>query len=172
MDLIKRNKTLTVLVIILIIMNASVLSIIWLNSPNETLLPPPPPKHRSPGDMVKFLKKELRLSDEQVSAFIQLRQKHFMEVNKIGQEMHGLKKQLMENIFTSNEINADSLSSEIGQLQSKLELITYKHFNELKKVCGEEQAIKLRKLLGGFFRDREVKKPPLGDPPPPPPVIE
>lgn len=169
MDLIKRNKTLTWLVVILIIVNVAVISFMWLNRPGESLLPPPPPpQNRSAGDLVKFLRNELNLNERQVKEFNELRRNHFTAVSTHAKEMHQLKKSLMDNVFLGKEINADSLSKQIGRLQAKIELETYNHFNDLKEVCGKEQVEKLRKILGGFFRDREVTKTPLGDPPPPP----
>jgi protein CpxP len=169
MDLIKQNKTLTWLVVSLIVVNIAIVSFMWFNRPGETLLPPPPPpKHRAPSDMVKFLRNELNLNKNQVEKFNELREQHFTTIDSLGKAMHSIKKQLMDNVFLDEKINADSLAEQIGILQAEIEIETYDHFIELKEVCGKEQAEKLKKILHGFFLDREVKRPPLGDPPPPP----
>ncbi len=167
MDLLNQNKFLKWLVIILALLNLGTLSVMWIGKPAATL-PPPPPSHGARDNMVGFLRNELKLNDEQVEEFSKLRDKHFLSAKKISREMHELKKSLMDNVFKNEPINKDSIATLIGKKQTQLELLTYNHFMELKEVCGKEQIHKLKKMLGGFFKDRELPPKSLRKRPPPP----
>ena len=77
---------------------------------------------------------------------------------------------MMDNVFKINgkNIDADSLAGEIGQKQAKIELMTYNHFQQLKKICDKEQAKKLKSLFEGQIDKERRNIPFLGTPPPPP----
>ena len=68
--------------------------------------------------------------------------------------MHDLKKEIMDELFTDqpNEEKLEGLTQKIGQLESKREMLTFRHFLNMKSVCTIEQKEKFQFLLHDVLR--------------------
>ena len=66
----------------------------------------------------------------------------------------------MDEIFNdkTDTTKAMQITDMIGKNQKKIEQITFKHFLDLKKLCGKDQVGKLHGLVDEFFR---IHLPPL-----------
>lgn len=150
MDFFSQHKFTTLTIILLVVLNLFTLSVILIR---EFRAPAPPDfPGQDPGRadrVMHFLRNELDLSRDQVKHFIQLRRNHFEAVQQIETEMKDIKKKMMDELFTAqpDEKKLEALAQTIGQLESRRELITFRHFMELKGVCKEEQREKFEFLL-------------------------
>ena len=76
---------------------------------------------------------------------------------------------MMDEIFNDepDTIKAMQIADLIGKKQTELERITFKHFSDLKELCGKEQLDKLRGLMDEFYRrnppERHETQPPPHD---------
>ena len=68
-------------------------------------------------------------------------------------------------MYAQKSVSMDSTLQAIGLLQQQIELVTYQHFENLRKICTPEQQTKLDKMLVGAVQHVLMSK---GDKPPPP----
>ena len=173
----KKVNILTISVVALFIINVLMLFMMWNKHPHDTDErfdhppfgdggPPPErgPHHRGPGE---FIQRELNFNETQQQQFKLLREAHHDSVKMLREQMKELKSQLF--VFdekSKNENSALKVATEIGGLQQKIELITYKHFAEVRALCNEEQKKKFDTIIKDVMRRMEPGVPP-GMPPPP-----
>lgn len=158
MDLFTKNRLSLWIIIILIVLNIFTLGTLWL----QRLKPFPPPPFvlkEIPGDIPFFLKRELKLTEQQIQQFIKYRDKHFRQSSAIREEIHQLRKLIMDELFAPepDTMKVEILAGEVGAKQVEFERLLFYHFQELKLVCRPEQQRKFRMI----FRDLiKVIKPP------------
>lgn len=173
MDILTQQKFLKWAVIILVIINLSTLTFLWVTKPV-----PPNKEMRPAGDekagpgLLHFLKEELKLNEAQADSILRIRNEQNMMIRPVIEKIHMTKKQLVDGVFENWDQDNDSLTSEIGWLQSKIEMMTFNYLERIKNVLGPDQKENLKKLVGGFFLndrrppDRELprgerKRPPV-----------
>jgi periplasmic protein CpxP/Spy len=151
MDLIKQNKFLSLIIVILVVLNVLTLSIIWMQSGYKNQ--PPSESGKQPPSSISLMQKQIGLNEEQTKNFEEMQKDLREQTRKVNDELDSLKLLLAEEIFDplTSENRADSLASKIGIYQSKLEFMRYKHFRALVKICTEEQRDKLRPVLKEFY---------------------
>jgi protein CpxP len=156
-------KSLYILVGILLLINVATMSFIWYTKiiTEQQINPPRPDNNRS------FLADELGFTGEQSQKFEVLKQEHRRGVEIILSETKELKDKLFDCIKTGNDSKAKELSGKIAEKQSALEILTYEHFKEVRKVCNDEQKVKFDKILVELIRGLETKSPPPNGAPPP-----
>jgi Spy/CpxP family protein refolding chaperone len=152
MDYFTKHKFLVAAIIILIIVNLGTIGII-LFSPH----PPFPPNGMKPGMQappqgLKFFEDELRLTGEQKTTFIKLRDEHFAQVRGLVDSMQKAKAEAYHELMQDNPDNkkADSLFEVSGKLQIQLDKMTFEHFAKLKSICTKDQLPAYNKLLEGL----------------------
>lgn len=133
--------------------NIGTLYLLW----TKEILPPgepAPPPREGHANFINFLREDLQFSDSQIQDYEQYRERHAVQTRELTNQIQDLKRELHNQIFKEhpNTIRADSLAEEIGKKQSQIEKITFAHFLDLKKLCGEEQQEKLHALLDEFHR--------------------
>ncbi|UTW62982.1 periplasmic heavy metal sensor [bacterium SCSIO 12741] len=125
-----RSRIVLILVVILVVLNVGVLSFFMFQ--------PHHPPHPRPD---KVLKDKLNLTEDQWVNYQALIQSHRLQMKAFQQQS----KQLHDEFFNQfgetqeQEQKADSLASEIGQLQTQIERQTYQHFSELRRLLSDEQ---------------------------------
>jgi len=161
---------LTVAVIGLLLLNLATLSMMWMHHPGPPMLMPsehgmpplPPGAPPPPPPPVAFLSDQLAFSDAQQKQFEELRDAHHDAVSKLEDQNRVLRKSLFDLLKKDvvDSTKADSVASQIGETQKKIELLTFKHFNAVKNICTDNQKIKFDDILDDLMH--------LLKPPPPP----
>jgi hypothetical protein len=93
-------------------------------------------------------------------------------MDRLRKESTGYRRQLFDNIKNKNTNNADSLTQLIANNQKQIELVTYKHFSQVRDICTDAQKTEFDKIIGDVTRmmNGPHPGPPPGDrqgPPPP-----
>lgn len=161
MDLTNQNKLKNLLIIALLVLNLLTVSIIWMQTSkrNEAL---PIEKDKRASESVNLIKKTLDLNEEQTQQLEKIRTYPLEQSKKYNDRLNELKKQLAEELFKdkSDTTLANSKAKEIGELQSKVEMIRFSHFKELIAICTPEQKEKLKPIVIELFG----RKPPKDKP--------
>ena len=104
--------------------------------------PKMPPRGNSQ-DLKQIISKKLNLDKEQQETYFELAKIHYELIAQIGQKQ----KPLIRDYFSAlkhDEQNLDvqdSLLSQINQFDRDKLVLTYTHFEDLKKVCNPEQLL-------------------------------
>jgi hypothetical protein len=167
MDWLAKQKTYAVLIFILILLNISILAILWIGRPKaERQMPQKPP------DTDMFLKKELGLNENQEELFKRSRKKLFESTRNLDEAIWIKKRELQTEAFKEkpDTLKVNAIIGEIASMQSQIEKYMFKHFSDMKESLNKEQLDKFRKL---FDESRKQKREPgyrdgQGPPPQPP----
>lgn len=140
-------KWMWVTIIVLAIFNIVPLTILWLNNHNEK------ERHGGGGRMHHFMEQELNLTDNQKIAFRDARSAHFMQTQKLSDSIRLEKQEINKLLFSANVDSAliKQHILRIAQIQTKLEWLTYQHFDRLRKMCTPEQSKKFEAALQEMF---------------------
>lgn len=171
MDWLTKQKTYVWLIILLLVVNLTTLTLLWLGRPG-----PPPFNNNDLPNTNKFLKNDLGLNDEQEKMFTQIRKAHFDSTGALNGELWLKRRLIQEEAFKDNPDTqiVNMLSNEIGNLQKVNEKFIFNHFLELKKVLNKEQLEKFKTIISKkekkrpqpFDGERHGPPPPDGMPPP------
>jgi hypothetical protein len=140
------------LVILLVVLNIGILATVWFKH-----FPPPPDEMRRPpnGEKVAdFLIEQLNFSAQQLADFTKLKQAHSQAVDSIresGKETHRL---FFENLKTEKQdtVMVNELAQAISANQMQIELVTFKHFEQVRKLCDEKQKEKFDEIIQEVLR--------------------
>lgn len=131
------NKTtlLTIAVIGLLLLNAAMLVFMF------TQWPPQGPPHGGKGGAADLIIEKLKLDDKQQLQFAELRKQHHSRVEALQEGDRDLHRQLFDLLKQDNadKAKADSLIMLMGENNRNIQLVTYNHFAELRKICNDEQ---------------------------------
>jgi protein CpxP len=138
-----RQKWLLVLVAILFLTNIATLSIIWFNNPCKNQSNNDPKKNEK--RMGQFMIDQLKFDSVQATAYRELRD-----------SLVTLQRPVMDSIRTAklryygllnrpnvNDSMLNAHSNEVAELQKKLDLITFRHFQQVRALCRTDQLLKL-----------------------------
>lgn len=171
MDYFRKNKLLGILVLLLVVVNITVLALLWFQKGTHK---------RGPGrdgsrHGQEFLEMQLNLSDEQLQQVKQMRRDHFGKMQSLHEASRDARKKLhgLWNVENS-EANAENAANEIGRIHGQIELQTYRHFAGIREILNETQKEKFDEIItevllrGGPDRQGPPGGPPgRGDRPPP-----
>jgi len=163
-------KSLYILVGVLLLINIATLGFIWYttikNRPGQPFNPPRPDNKGS------FLANELGFTGEQSQKFEVLKTEHRRGVENILGQAKEFKDGLFDCIKTGDDVKAKEFAGKIAENQRTLDLLTYEHFKEVRKICNNEQKDKFDRILKELIRGIDAQAPPPNGPPPedrPPP---
>lgn len=146
MNYFNKNKTISLIVILLLVINITALVTIFAQR-HELIKPQPPSQKNDIERTTQFLKNELQFSNEQIDTFMIL-QKDFIEKNKIYQRSIGdLKFELYESLRLDQSIDTALILSKIANNSYLMEENSYKFFQKLKDLCNAEQSEKFDMLM-------------------------
>jgi len=157
-------KSLYILVGVLLLVNVATLGFIWYTSFKlraEPPLNPPRPENKS-----SFLAEELGFSGEQSQKFDSLRNYHHQSVETIMEQTRKLKDELFNCIKTGGDAKAKEIATKLSENNKAIEMLTYEHFKEVRKICNDQQKEKFDKILIELVRGIEIQKAPPNGPPP------
>jgi len=161
MDWITQNKFRSWLLIVLLASNLLTVSIIWMQTARTN---EPRRKEQGPhaSESVNLMKKALDLDEEQVKRVENTIADRREQSRKYDDRLTELKKQLAEELFKGNPDTslANATAIEIGELQSKIEMIRFQHFRELLAICTPEQKAQFKPIVIEVFG----RKPPQEEP--------
>lgn len=159
MDLVNQNKFKNILIILLIIVNIISLSIIWIQNSENRGEVPDGEKQGKP-ESVSLMKEVLKLNEDQTKQLEKLRTDRLEQSRLFNDSLSMLKRELAEELFKSkaNQDLVNEKTKMIGELQSKIELVRYSHFNELLAICTPEQKEKLKPIIEELFGRKPPKE--------------
>jgi periplasmic protein CpxP/Spy len=145
MDYIKKNKFLTAVVAILVLLNLSVVAFVFFFFKPPSL--PLGPSAR--GERFRFVDERLNLSAEQKAKFKELRQQEFARMDSVvrvrAQEMKDLFSLLKKENASVGEIQWKA--SVIGALEAEQAEMMFKHFQALRALCNPDQQKEFDRLI-------------------------
>jgi len=167
MDIFAKKRFTFWTIVLLVILNIATISMLWLN---QIRRPGAPPSKRAPKkerQTLEFLQRELDFTNAQIQKYDQLRQEHEQQTRVLINDIRRLKQEMMDEMFYDepDTIKAMEIADLIGEKQTEVERIAFKHFLDLKELCGKERIGNLQGLIDEFFR----RNPPPGQKEPPPP---
>lgn len=146
MDFQKKNRLMIWTIAILLIMNIATLALLWFSQFKRPKPFPPPGTQESSIEGVRFLEKELNLTEKQIQQFIDSRNRHATKSKEIHEKIYQLTKQILDEVFIPNpdSVKIQKLNNKIGKQQTEFERYLFKHILELKSYCNPEQQEKLK----------------------------
>ncbi len=142
----KINKTayfLTSMVIVLIIVNIFTLGFFVFRENH------PHSRFRDGGNSGNYLIEELDFNAKQKILFDEYRQEHHSSVQPMMDEI-SLEKERFFSELKKEQIDSakiDSLSKKISSLHQKVDIVTFWHFNKIRKMCDEKQKAHFDELI-------------------------
>ena len=136
----KKNIVILIIAILLIINISTISTIIYLSYTK-----PPMPVTEIDRKPYTMLKRELNLTEDQSTEFLQIGEA-FRERNlEILKDMHENRIAIIDEMGRPepDQEKLDSLADEVGYLHSQLKRNTINHFLDLKKVCTPDQYLQL-----------------------------
>ena len=158
-----------VLVIVLVLLNIALLSTLWLKHDKHH----PGPNQGSPGGEAAsdFLTEQLHFSAQQQTDFTKLKHAHrdaIESVREQGKELHHIFFEQLKN-NSVDSVKLKSLAHAIADNQTQLELITFTHFEEVRKLCDEKQKQTFDAIIQEVLKRMSGPGNRQGPPPPPRP---
>ena len=159
MDFLTKNRFTIWTIVILVVLNLTTLTLVWLDHFKPHPPFPPPGTGKDFKQSLHFLKNELNLSETQIQKFIESRNRHVIQSKEILDKVYRLKKEILDEMFFTNpdSLEIQKLTEKIGLEQAEFERILFKHFLELKSFCKPGQQEKLKFFLHDVF---EITRPP------------
>ena len=123
---------------ILFVLNLTLLATIWFK-PGGRQEGPRMGEGERPNE---FIEKSLHFSQDQVKAFDVLRGRHHDSILMLQKQGQDLRKEYFDNLkhpetADTNRVNAIAVS--IADNQKEVELVTYRHFRQVRALCDEKQ---------------------------------
>lgn len=156
-----KSKLLPIILFLLILLNGVLIFMLVKNPQNRF-------NQKSKSN---FLTQELEFSEDQTIQFNEFERAHRDVMLEIEEQVRE-QKDVLFNSFQIDDINLDSLTTEIGILQGKKDLEVYVFFKKVRTLCTLEQSEKFDKIIKKALRGgqgRQGRPPNEGDMPPPPP---
>ncbi len=162
MNYFKEKKFATVAISILVILNITTITLLWLGRPSHHR-PPQLPREKI---LFDFIAHELELNPVQRVTFENNEKKFMDETRAMHFKIDSVKQLLYNTIYEENtdQLKVDSLSAIIGNLETEINLLTYNRLVEIKSLCDDNQQLKYKILLKDILKTLRPKKPLL--PPP------
>jgi periplasmic protein CpxP/Spy len=123
-------KLLSIIAIGLLIANLVLVGFIVSNKP-------PHPRHNKPKEIII---KRLHFDNDQTKKYELLIVAHQNDIRETESEIRELKNELYSTLYKVDKENLiDSLINAIADKERVMEVINYKHFEDIKKICKPDQ---------------------------------
>ncbi len=163
MNYFKEKKFATIAIVVLVILNITTITLLWLGRPSAHHRPPMPKEKV----LFDFITHELNFNPVQREAFEKQSEVFRHETRKLHFKIDSIQQQLFNTIYNekSDKLYLDSLSNVIGVLEVEINKMTYDHLVQIKSLCDEGQQVKYKALLNDLLKTLRPK--PQDGPPPP-----
>lgn len=163
MDTKTKKSLLIITIILLIVINVSALATIYYNSKIKTKKLTEMNNLKEEVQikgMHRFIRDELKLSDEQFQQFKEIARTNMIIAHGIALELNEKRTEMMNEIAKENPNSKilDDIASDVGSLHYELKKTTISHFLELKEICNEDQQESLQKIFMQMIRDQDRNK--------------
>lgn len=129
MDFIKKNRTLKIFLVILVILNLGILGSFWFIQQHKHTLPNrEEPKH--------FLIRKVGFDEAQTSQYKGMVEQHHHQSEELRKRIHQRRKELYNYREPSDK---EILLDEITRLKRDNEKILYEHFAEVRQLCNSDK---------------------------------
>ena len=164
MSYFNRNKWWVVAFVLLIIMNLTTLTTLWVIQDRRW-----PPSINQRSGIVDYLVKELGFDSIQKKQLIELRNNH--EERLMG--MRGKTRDAKDALFAllTKDNVPDSMIQKAAYASSEndqqIDVLTFQHFQKIRSLCTPDQKIKFNAIIGELIRSQGPPPPgnPNGTPP-------
>jgi periplasmic protein CpxP/Spy len=158
MTLIKKTTTLWLIIGVLVLVNVATLGSLWLSQPATH----GPERGPRPSRQGFFIEQRLNFSEEQANVYRQLRQEYFDNAKPFYDELKKQKEILYQHLKYNNGQDIKEIAAKIGELQAQIEILTFEHFLQIRKIGNEDQKSQLDSLMARIV-DRAVRPLPRGE---------
>ena len=118
--------------------------------------------HRADSPERLFLEQVLSFDEKQKESYRVMREEHFSKARSIREHIK-LMKEAFFNAMADNSITDDELrkkSAAIGTEVAALDILTFKHFQEVRQMCTPEQKEKFDEIIVEVLRSMDRPGPP------------
>jgi protein CpxP len=143
-----RQKWLLILVAILLLTNIATLSIYWFKKPDHEGGPGRDGANREKR-MGQFMVDQLKFDTTQEAAYWKLRDSMMTIQKPVMDSIRNAKKRFFD-LLNQTETTDSTLitrSNEIADLQKKLDLVTFRHFQNVRAICRPDQLQKFDTVI-------------------------
>ena len=125
-----KNKLIRILAVVLLLTNIALVSFIYLQRPKH-------PHGEGPRNIII---ERLHFDRNQILKYDQFITQHRAKIKQKEKEMIALKNILYLQLLEENDSSTiDSLQSKIGSVQTEIENIHYRHFEDIHRLCNDDQ---------------------------------
>ena len=164
-----KNRTITWLVVILLLANIATIAVFWLDRSKKQDHSPQKPKD--------FLTTELNLDETQKKKYEELVKDHQQSVRQVREKVKEMKDSyfdLLKSLDATDSLRSDRLK-QISLVTERLDSITFDHFQKLRNICTPGQQKKFDEIIHRVLTMMAGppggrKGPPPGADRPPPPT--
>ena len=164
-----KNKIFTIIVVVLLTANSVSMLYFWWNKVDKGA------GQNGPQDAKAFIIKELALTEQQKSAYQQLREEHQQKLRDLHESFKDAKEHLFDLLDKENPSDSlvEQASLQTAKIQQQIEMATFDHFKKLRLICNAEQKKKFDSIIREAIRLISPPLPPapngnIQNPPPPP----
>lgn len=142
-----RQRWLLVLVAILLITNIATLSIYWFKKPSRGGGPPDPAKREK--RMGQFMVDQMKFDDTQEAAYWKLRDSMITAQRPLMDSIRRAKKSFFDLLKLQDATDSllHSRSNEIAELHKRLDIVTFRHFQNVRSICRPDQLQKFDTVI-------------------------
>ena len=161
------TRWITVASLLLLIANIITLTLMWAHHHHEHKeanrdLPSP-----MRGPVFEFVTRELNLNQQQQDAYTKLREDHQAKQRPLQDSIRKAKDAFFSLLEqpTVSDSQLDLYSKKNIQAEQQLDLVTFKHFQQLRALCSPEQQKKFDRIIREVLHQLQVPGP-RPEPPP------
>lgn len=120
----------------------AIVALLLLNIVTLFRLKPPPP----PEGPRKIIIERLHFNQPQVAAYDQLIERHRADIQQKDEAIAAARQAIYSLLPGDDFSKKDSLIAEVGRLQAEVEHLHFAHFQDIKKLCRQDQLEDFAKL--------------------------
>jgi Spy/CpxP family protein refolding chaperone len=143
-----RQRWLLVLVAILLLTNIATLSIYWFKKPDHDGGPGRDPGNREKR-MGQFMVDQMKFDTTQEAAYWKMRDSMLVIQKPVMDSIRNSKKRFFDLLNQPDATDSMLIArtNEIADLQKKLDLVTFRHFQKVRSICRPDQLQKFDTVI-------------------------
>lgn len=145
-----KTKLLSTAVIVLVLLNLAMLAFLFFGHKGPRGMHP---QNGNKAAADAFIKDRFKFSDDQMKLFIESKEKHKEESQRLNEELSEISKSYY--LALGNSIVQDSLWLKISDLNESVYKVNSDHFEEVANICTQEQKPELDKFINGLLSGRK-----------------
>jgi Spy/CpxP family protein refolding chaperone len=167
MNAINRYRILIWIIVILVATNLSTIGSFYYHRISEDKETKQENQNAIPGEQrTRFFRDQLNLNDEQLNQFRDINRTFNRTARGIEMNLAQLREDLIKELGTENPDSArlNRMATEVGNNHRKLKQVTTTFYLDMKKICTEEQQVKLHEIFQSMLnKDNQVNLPRPGN---------